>query len=102
AYAWAGHGNTDRAYGVNGLNQATSAGPTTIGHDARGNVTSIESATYGYDSRNLLSRYNDGTAYNTPLDQLFDVSGEQRRLMRSGDDVLSEVGYDGLLKHRYV
>ncbi len=54
AYAWNGHYNVDRGYGINGLNQATSAGPTGLGYDGRGNLTSSGSSGYGYTVENQL------------------------------------------------
>lgn len=54
AYAWAGHYNVDRPYGVNGLNQTTTAGATALGYDARGNLNNSGGTAYSYTSENRM------------------------------------------------
>jgi hypothetical protein len=54
-YAWNGHYNVDRNYTPNGLNQLTTAGSTSLGYDARGNLTTSGASAYTYTSENLLS-----------------------------------------------
>ena len=68
-YRWNGHYNVDRPYGVNGLNQLTNAGATTLGYDARGNLSVSGSFTYGYTSENRLATRNADTQL------LYDVGG---------------------------
>ena len=54
SYAWGGHYNVDRPYGVNGLNQLTSAGAVALSYDGRGNLTASGASVYGYDLDNRL------------------------------------------------
>ena len=55
SYAFGGLVNVDRPYGVNGLNQLTSAGATALGYDARGNLNSSGADNYTYTSENLMA-----------------------------------------------
>jgi YD repeat-containing protein len=55
AYAWTGYYNVSRGYAHNGLNQTTTAGSTSLGYDARGNLTNSGSDSFGYSSENLLT-----------------------------------------------
>lgn len=54
-YAWTGHGNADRAYGVNGLNQAVTAGSGGIGDEGRGDPSWMGDLAYGHTSENRLA-----------------------------------------------
>jgi RHS repeat-associated protein len=75
-YAWTGHGNTDRGSTVNGLNQATTAGPVTITHDARGNITSAGGQSYAYNTRNQLFQNGAGQLfYRNPMGLLAQSAG---------------------------
>ncbi len=69
-YAWGGHYNVDRPYGVNGLNQLTSAGATALGYDLKGNLNQSGTTTYGYGQRNQLVSVPSGTLYYDPLNRL--------------------------------
>ena len=74
-YAWNGHGNVDRNYTVNGLNQLTSAGSTTLVNDAKGNVQSVGAVGYTYDAENRLTstastNYSYGLGYD-PMGRYF-------------------------------
>ncbi|MBX9815877.1 MAG: hypothetical protein K2X76_14345 [Sphingomonas sp.] len=76
AYVWTGVANVDRGYGVNGLNQLTSAGATPLGYDARGNLTSSGGTTFSYNTRNQLWSSNNGAwAYRNPLGLLGQATG---------------------------
>ncbi|EZP56494.1 YD repeat-containing protein [Sphingomonas sp. RIT328] len=71
SYAWTGAANVDRSYAVNGLNQYTSAGGTTFGYDARGNLTNSGGTTYQYNSRNQLFMNAAGQLiYRNPAGEL--------------------------------
>jgi RHS repeat-associated protein len=74
-YAWNGHGNVDRNYTVNGLNQLTTAGSTALGYDGRGNLTSSGTIGYTYDAESRLTstastNYNYGLGYD-PMGRYF-------------------------------
>jgi YD repeat-containing protein len=62
SYAWQGHYNIARSYG---LNQLTSAGATALAYDLRGNLTNSGSNVYAYSSENHMSRAirNGGGTY---------------------------------------
>ncbi|WBY07513.1 hypothetical protein PIB19_19560 [Sphingomonas sp. 7/4-4] len=66
AYSWGGHYNVDRSYGVNGLNQMTTAGATSLGYDGRGNLTSSGSSSYGYTAENRMWSAPDATMVYEP------------------------------------
>ncbi|QDC36371.1 RHS repeat domain-containing protein [Sphingobium fuliginis] len=106
AYAWNGAYNVDRSYGVNGLNQLTSAGATSLGYDGRGNLNTSGGTTYSYTTDNQLSVANgSGLAYD-PLGRLFNGvidSGVNTTLLYDGTDVMAETDQNsGALLRRYV
>lgn len=80
-YAWTGHYNVSRAYGTNGLNQLTSAGPATLGYDGRGNLTSsvtaANSSIYTYTSENRLATASSGASATSLY---YDPTGRLSRL----------------------
>jgi len=53
-YAYSGLVTVNRNYGVNGLNQYTSAGPATFAYDGNGNLTGDGTNAYTYDVENRL------------------------------------------------
>jgi len=105
AYAWGGHYNVDRSYTVNGLNQLTAAGATSLGYDARGNLTSSGSNSYGYSSENLMKTAPGSTtlAYD-PLSRLYEIakSGVTTRFQYDGVALMSEYDGSNNLLRRYV
>lgn len=74
AYAYTGHYNIDRGYGVNGLNQYTSSGSIVPTYDARGNLTSAGGASWLYNSKNQLSGANGTYLYYDPAGRLDQVT----------------------------
>jgi RHS repeat-associated protein len=104
-YAWGGHYNQSRPYSANGLNQLTSAGPTTLGHDARGNLTQWGTASYGYSVENRLTSAPGGTglAYD-PLGRLAQVTqgATTTRFEYLGSHLIAERNASGTLLRRYV
>ena len=104
-YAWAGHYNVDRSYGVNGLNQMTTAGATSLGYDGRGNLTSSGSAAYTYSTDNrMLSAPGVTMAYEPAAGQLlrFNTAGADTRFSWSGSQMISEYGTAFVINRRYV
>ncbi|KQZ60954.1 hypothetical protein ASD67_16825 [Sphingopyxis sp. Root1497] len=63
AYAWPGHYNVDRAYVADGLNRLASAGATSFGYDARGNLTSDGTNSFTYSPDNLLTGGPGGSLF---------------------------------------
>lgn len=103
AYAFA-FANAGIATTVNGLNQATASGGTSIGYDSRGNTSSIGSATYGYNSENMLT---SGPASTTlvydPALRLYQTSGSATtRFQYDGLDLIGEYDAGNALQRRYV
>ena len=103
-YAWTGRYNVDRAYGVNNLNQLTSAGPVSLGYDARGNLTQSGSDAYSYSAENLLTSGPGATLSYDPLGRLYAVAGEDgaTRFLYDGLDLIAEYDASGNLTERYV
>lgn len=94
-YAWAGHYNVDRSYGVNGLNQVTTAGATSLAHDARGNLTNSGGSIYGYTSENRMHSAPNGVimAYEPAggqLLQFYTGAGVDTRFAWSGSQMTAE------------
>lgn len=106
AYAWTGAYNVDRSYGVNALNQLTSAGGTALGYDGRGNLTTSGSNGYGYTADNQLATAPGANLAYDPLGRLFNVNAENgvnTTLLYDGADVIAEVDQsNGNLLRRYV
>lgn len=110
-YAWNGSVNTNRNYGVNGLNQYTSAGSTSFSYDGRGNLTLSGSTSYSYDAMNRLTGSNAGASYIEygSLDELQGVNpsgGGYPRYASDGGNITSEYtwvsGAPTTMQRRYV
>lgn len=105
AYAWSGYITVDRPYGVNGLNQYTTSGSTSLGYDGRGNLTSSGVDSYVYSERNQLMSTAGKTLYYDPpgrLDLIYD-GGANTTFAYSGSDLILEGSYNtGALQRRYV
>ncbi len=104
AYAWTGAYNIDRSYGVNGLNQLTSAGSTALGYDDRGNLTSSGSNGYAYTSDNLMKTAPGGIAlsYDASGRLMRYETGASTRFLYDGVHLASEVSANGDVQRRYV
>jgi RHS repeat-associated protein len=107
-YAWTAHSLFERDYGVNGINQYTSAGGVTLGHDGRGNLVQSGSSTYGYSRLNELTSAPNplgGTIQLTydPKGRLTQVNtGTPVRMVYAGPNLVTEVGQTGTILRRYV
>lgn len=103
AYAWSGHYNVDRSYGVNGLNQLTSAGTTPLGYDLRGNLTSSGSTNYAYTAGNKLFQSPAGTMVYDPVERLFHIGAENSLLRyEGGQQIVEQDATSGAVRKRYV
>lgn len=106
AYAWQGSYNVERGYGINGLNQLTSAGTTALGYDGRGNLTSSAGTTYGYTTENRLATAPGTSLAYDPVGRLFNISPEGQintTLTYDGADLIAETNQiNGALLRRYV
>jgi RHS repeat-associated protein len=107
AYAWTGGYNVSRGYSVNGLNQYTASGGTSLGYDARGNLTTSGTNGYGYSSRNeLVQRTDTGVTFpHDPLARLDSVVGAPGGTVKfqyDGTQVSTELDPSNNLLRRYV
>jgi RHS repeat-associated protein len=106
-YRWNGHFNVDRPYTVNGLNQLTTAGTTSLGYDGRGNLTSVGAVGYTYDSENqLTSTATTGSSFGLgydPLGRFFWNAGSSLTLLfHEGGNIIEERSDTSGLLRRYV
>src|SRR3954463_13488016 len=90
--------SVSRAYGVNGLNQYTAAGPATFTYDANGNLISDGANSFVYDAENRLVSASGGhsaTLAYDPLGRLWQIASTTAttRLLYDGDRLVTE--YDG-------
>lgn len=105
AFARTGHGNADRGYTVNGLNQYASIAGAAQTYDANGNLTSDGTNAYVYDVENRLVTRNNGTTLRyDPLGRLYEIAGPSgtTRFLHDGDALVAEYGTAGTLVRRYV
>ncbi|MEP7004416.1 MAG: RHS repeat-associated core domain-containing protein [Sphingomonas bacterium] len=108
SYAWSGHYNVDRPYGVNGLNQLTTAGSVPLSYDGRGNLTVSGGSVYHYNTKNQLSNTPGGqTLYYDPvgrLDKLIAAGGSTwSSFDHDGDNIITEYANDtSTILRRYV
>ena len=110
AYAYTGDVAVNRNYGVNGLNQYTTAGPANFTYDANGNLTSDGTNSYTYDVENRLVTMTGASGTATlrydPLGRLFESTSQSGFITRyhyDGDELVAE--YDaasGAMLRRYV
>ena len=102
-FSWNGSVAVNRSYTANGLNQYTAAGSAIFTYDAKGNLTSDGTNTYGYSSENLLTSAPGATLSYDPLLRLYQVSGTTTmRLTYDGLNLLADYDGVGTLQHRYV
>jgi RHS repeat-associated protein len=106
-FAWNGHGNVDRNYSVNGLNQLTMAGTTGLGYDGRGNLIQSGTIGYTYDSENRLTstasaNYSYGLGYD-PMGRYFWNAGATLTLLfYDGSAHVEERSGSNALLRRYI
>lgn len=102
-YAWTGHYNIDRSYGIDGLNRVTTAGGTSFGYDANGNLTSSGTSSYTYSTENQLRTAPGVTLSYDPLGRLYETAGSSTtRFQYDGSDLLAEYDASGNVLRRYV
>ncbi|MBK6491868.1 MAG: RHS repeat-associated core domain-containing protein [Sphingomonadales bacterium] len=104
-YAWNGHYNVNRSYTVNGLNQMTAAGATSLSYDGRGNLTTSGTNAYAYSSENLLlTGPSSATLAYDPSLRLYQTvgGGVTSRFQYDGSDLIGEYNASNALQRRYV
>jgi len=105
AYAWTGAFNVDRPYGVNGLNQLTSAGSTALTYGVKGNLTNSGANIYSYSTENLMKSASPNIAlYYDGQNRLGEYhAGTTIRFVYDGGHIASEVSSPtNAIQRRYV
>jgi RHS repeat-associated protein len=103
SFAWGGHYTVNRNYGVNGLNQLTAAGATSLGYDLRGNLTSSGSSAYSYTVENRLIAGPGTTLSYDPTGRLYQTAASAAtRFQYDGTDLVAEYNGANALLRRYV
>jgi len=105
AYAWNAAVNVNRNYTANGLNQYTASGITSLGYDARGNLTTSGPDSYTYSSENLMKTGPGSTALTyDPLLRLYQVTqgSTTTRFAYDGLEMVAEYNGSNALQKRYV
>ncbi|MBK8861205.1 MAG: RHS repeat-associated core domain-containing protein [Sphingomonadales bacterium] len=104
AYAWGGHYNVNRNYTVNGLNQMTAAGGTSLGYDGRGNLATSGTNAYTYSSENLVLTGPSSATLADPALRLYQTigGGVTTRFQYDGSDLIGEYNASNALQRRYV
>jgi len=105
-YAYTARVNGGTTDPINGLNQVTATGSTSISYgDARGNITAIGSGSYGYSSENMLvTAPSSATLAYDPLLRLYEVvgGGTTTRYAYDGADMTAEYNSSSSLQRRFV
>ncbi|MCR9130468.1 MAG: hypothetical protein NXI12_13190, partial [Alphaproteobacteria bacterium] len=112
SYTYAHAITIDTLFDHNGLNQITSADDGTSvltpSYDARGNLTSYDGRTFGYDTYNRLTSVG-GTGGSMsleydPLGRLWETSGPSgtARYQYDGAAIIAEYNASGVMQHRWV
>lgn len=91
-------------YTINGLNQVTAAGGSSISYDGRGNLTNDGTVGFGYDVLNRLTSGNGASLAYNPQDHLWQVTkaGVTSRFLYDGANVIGEYDGSNNLQRRYV
>ena len=108
SYAYGGLVGVNRNYGVNGLNQYTTAGPASFTYDTNGNLLTDGTNTYVYDIENRLITATAASQTTTltydPLGRLWQVvkGSANTRFLYDGDALVAEYDSGGNITNRYV
>ncbi len=103
AYTWTDDHDVTRGYTNNGLNQHTVAGTTTLGYDAKGNLTTSGSSSYTYSSENLMvTAPGSVTLTYDPLLRLYHTNTSRRYVYDGGNIVAEFNAFTDVLKARHV
>lgn len=103
-YAYTRLANANVTDSHNGLNQLTANGGTSLNHDARGNISTVGSSSYGYTSENMLvSGPGSVTLSYDPLLRLYQTTGSATtRFAYDGHSLIAEYDGSSSLQRRYV
>ena len=103
AYAFT-YATEDKNGTPNGLNQLTAYGPSSLSHDAKGNVTAFGTKSFTYSSENLLLTGPGSTSLSyDPLMRLrrVDVGGAITNMVYDGLDRIAEYS-NSVVQRRYI
>jgi RHS repeat-associated protein len=104
-FAYTGATTQNELYTLNGLNQATNIAGTAQGHDARGNLITSGTATYGYSSENMMtSGPSSATLSYDPALRLYQTvgGGVTTRFLYDGAQMIAEYNGSNVLQRRFV
>ncbi|TPG22755.1 hypothetical protein EAH87_02905, partial [Sphingomonas koreensis] len=105
AYAWDAAADVTRSYTSNGLDQYTVSGSTSLGYDARGNLTASGADGYSYSSENLMKTGPGSTTLGyDPLLRLYQLTkgATTTRFGYDGLELVAEYNASNALTKRYV
>lgn len=103
-YAFPGFANVNQSDTLDGLNQVTATGSTSLTHDARGNITAVGSAGYSYDVENRMTAGGLFSAISyDPLGRLRQVvNSTPRSFLWDGNDLVLEYNENDQIQRRYI
>ena len=103
-WAWNGGYNFNRSYGVDGLNEQTSAGANTLTYGSKGVLTGDGTLTYSYDTNNTLFQASNGsTQQYDAAGRLYSVgSSGATRFLYDGSMAIAEYNSSGWVNRRFV
>jgi RHS repeat-associated protein len=104
-YQWSGGTAANSDYTVNGLNQYTSIGGSSMSYDDNGNLTSdgTTGVSYSYDIENRLTSGGGVSLTYDPNGRLFKVTGTSTtQYLYDGDDLVAEYSSSGTMLRRYL
>lgn len=101
SYAYNGRLSVNRAYAVNGLNQATAAGATALSYDGRGNLITSGATSYGYTSENRLATSGATSLAYDGVGRLLFIGGSTV-FRYDNNEMVAEYNTSNILTRRYV
>ncbi|MGE0187661.1 MAG: RHS repeat domain-containing protein [Hyphomonadaceae bacterium] len=103
AYDWPQPSLGYTNYVPNGLNQYNTVAAASVSYDARGNLTSDGTTTYGYDLYNRLTSAGSASFAYDPAGRLYQSAGAATtRFQYDGVDLIAEYNASNVLQRRYV
>lgn len=104
-FSFTGLANVNVTDTINGLNQITTTGATSLTHDARGNISAIGGSSYDYTSENMMvTAPGSVTLGYDPLLRLYQTvgGGVTTRFAYDGVSMIAEYNGSDVLQRRFV
>ena len=103
-YNYAPSSNVTMNYGLNGLNQVSTANSASFTYDSKGNLTSDGSTSYGYNAYNMPTSIGTATLTYDASNRLASLakSGATTQFLYDGNDLIAEYDGSGTLLRRYL